>query len=185
MLQADTVEAHAAHRQAFEALFRALRPDPKLVLELTSAYVDARVQAQQEEAREAWLGDWLARREAWLGRVGPMLTAADVAEASPTMKSAAAVHKARGEGRLAGLEIGDRVYFPAFQFKRDGTPAAWVRDVVAALPDADAVLQFFAAARPALGDKSYAEALGGAAIDDEGIAGMVRDARAVGMAEAR
>lgn len=170
-------------REAIASLFRALLPDPGLVTAVTRAYVEERAQENIEHASAAWLTDWLQRREEWMGRIGQLLPAAKMVEISPTMKSVAAVHKARGEGRLIGFEVGDRVYYPAFQLRRDGTPAPWVRDVVAAVPDSDTLLQIFAAGLTAHGGRCYAELLNEG--DEKIAAEVVKYARDIAAAEAR
>jgi hypothetical protein len=144
---------------AISGVIEATEPDPVGLIERVTAYLDAKAQSSAESAQAACAVAWLRRRQEWLGRMGKLLTSAEVVALSPSMKTSAAVHKARHEGRLLAVELGDRVYFPEFQFQRDGTPAAWVRDLVGALPDSATSLQFLAARRKALKGRSYAEIL--------------------------
>lgn len=171
-------------REMFRTLLERLNPDPTDILDLAVMYADKKAQSAIEGVRAAWTGDWLRRRTVWLERMGKMRTAAEVTEISPSMKTTAAVHKARHDGRLLGIDVGDRVYFPEFQFSKDGAPAPWVRRLVEAMPDSNTVLQFLAAERPAMKGRSFARVLrenpGASAIE-----GMLGDAERVALAEAR
>lgn len=170
---------------AILAIVETMQPDPAALLERVQSYVDRRAQKDVESARASWVSDWLRRRHEWLERLGKLLTAAEVNTLSPSMKSSAAVHKARHEGRLIAIDLGDRAYFPAFQLDADGVPAAWVRDLAEALPDSDTLLQFLAAARPALKGRSYADLLRDGKATPPVLETMLRQAREIAVAEAR
>jgi hypothetical protein len=171
-------------REMFRTLLERLNPDPADILELAVLYADKRDQSAIEGVRAAWTGDWLRRRTVWFERMGKMRTAAEVTKVSPSMRTTAAVHKARHDGRLLGIDVGDRVYFPEFQFSKDGTPAPWVRRLVEAMPDSNTLLQFLAAERPAMKGRSFAQVLREDS-DPSVIEGMLGDAGRVALAEAR
>ena len=173
---------------AISGVIEATEPDPVGLIERVTAYLDAKAQSSAESAQAACADAWLRRRQEWLGRMGKLLTSAEVAALSPSMKTSAAVHKARHDGRLLAVELGARVYFPEFQFRRDGTPAAWVRDLVGALPDSATSLQFLAARRKALKGRSYAEILREEPPKDAGSPAVTRllsEAKQLAAAEAR
>jgi hypothetical protein len=168
----------------FDDVLEQLQPEPAGLLEGVRAYLDRRTQKDAESVHLALDAEWLRRREQWLVRVGKLLPANEVARFSPSMKTRAAVHKAHKDGRLLAVEIGDRVFFPQFQFGEDGVARPWVRDLAAALPDSDTRLQFIAASRPALKGRSYAAVLREDP-DPPTIAGMLKVAREQAAAEAR
>ena len=173
---------------AISGVLEATDPDPVGLIERVSAYLDAKAQVSAESAHAAWTGDWLRRRQEWLGRMGKLLTSAEVAAISPTMKTSAAVHKARHDGRLLAVELGDRVYFPEFQFRSDGTPAPWARELMTALPDAPTCLQFLAAGRKKFKGRSYAEILRekyAGSGPNPAVERLLDEAKAVALAEAR
>jgi len=122
-------------------------------------YLGTRAKDDAETVQAQWVNDWLSRRQDWLSRLGKLLTAPEVAAFSPSMKTPAAVHKARHDGRLLAFDLGDRTYFPEFQFQQDGKPAPWVRPLVERLPSTDTTLQFLAAGRTGLKGRSFAELL--------------------------
>jgi len=169
-------------REVFRALLDRLNPDPRDVMEMAVSYVDKRAQSTIEGVRASWTGDWLERRTVWFERMGKMRTAAEVTEVSPSMKTTAAVHKARHDGRLLGI-VGDRVYFPEFQFAADGTPAPWARRLVVALPDSNTLLQFLAAERQDLKGRSFAEVLREKSTSEPLIETMLGEAERVAAAE--
>ena len=171
-------------REMFRTLLERLDPDPADILELAVLYADKKAQSTIEGVRAAWTGDWLRRRTVWFERMGKMRTAAEVTELSPSMKTTAAVHKARHDCRLLGIDVGDRVYFPELQFLPDGTPAPWVRRLVEALPDSNTLLQFLAAERPAINGRSFAEVFRANPVPSV-IEGILSNAERMAVMEAR
>jgi hypothetical protein len=169
---------------SFSVLFEHARPDPEALLASVISYVNKRAQASVEGIRAQWTGDWLRRRDVWLKRMGKLLTPAEVTQVSPSMKTTAAVHKARHDGRLLAIEVGDRVYFPEFQFGDDGAPAPWVRELGALMPDSDAMLQFLAGGRGGSKGRSYGERLRDQS-DGSIVEQMLATARRQALAEAR
>jgi hypothetical protein len=180
----ETAVEAVADREVFRTILDRLNLAPTDIMELTVLYVDKKAQSTIEGVHAAWTGDWLRRRTAWFERMGKMRTAAEVTKVSPSMKTKAAVHKARNDGRLMGIDVGDRVYFPEFQFSHDGTPAPWVRRLVEAMPDSNALLQFLAAERTGVKGRSFAEVIRENS-DPSVIEGMLADAERVASAEAR
>lgn len=180
---AVATEAGLEQEQALTAVLKALKPAPDVVLSALQGYLDEVLIRNLEAGEAGWVSNWLERRDEWLRKAGKLLAATSVAEISPTMKSPAAIHKARGEGRLIAFEIAGRFFFPAFQFGKDGAPESWVREVATALPDPDSQLQFLVAGRRGHNGRSFAELLN--ENTPSIVPEMVREAHAIANAEAR
>ena len=182
-----TADSPRAKQKELDAIFQlvaSISPRPNDLIERVRDYLDTRAGKDAEAAQAQWVNDWLRRRQEWLTRLGKLLTAVEVAAFSPTMKTPAAVHKARHDGRLLAVDLGDRTYFPEFQFQKDGRPAAWVRTLSGRLPDGDTQLQFLAAGRTAWKGGSFVEMLRKETVRPETIEAMLQAASEVAEAEA-
>jgi hypothetical protein len=188
MSEATTSQAPFAKGKELDAIFQLLAgiaPQPRDLLDRVRAYLDTRAREDAEVVRAQWITGWLSRRQDWLERLGKLLTAAQVAALSPSMKTPAAVHKARHEGRLLAFDLGERTYFPEFQFQKDGKPASWVRTLAQRISSSDTLLQFLAAGRTGQRGRSFAEMLREGGTEPHDIEGMLKAALEIMEAEAR
>jgi len=188
MTDATIVDSQPRKQKELDAIFQlvaSISPRPRDLLKHVRDYLDTRAKDDAETVQAQWVNDWLSRRQDWLSRLGKLLTAPEVAAFSPSMKTPAAVHKARHDGRLLAFDLGDRTYFPEFQFQKDGKPAPWVRPLAERLPATDTTLQFLAAGRTGLKGRSFAEQLREGTAKPAIVAAMLQAASELADAEAR
>jgi len=81
---------------AISGVIEATEPDPVGLIERVTAYLDAKAQSSAESAQAACAVAWLRRRQEWLGRMGKLLTSAEVA---------ALIRARQKEGRKAVLGL--------------------------------------------------------------------------------